>query len=39
MNQEILYLRQKICQSEILCEIEVQKVKEQWTEEVNSLKK
>jgi len=39
MNQEILYLQQQLCQSEILYEIEVQKLKEQWTEEVNSLKK
>jgi len=39
MKQEIVYLWQQLCQSEILGEIAVQEVKEQWMEEVNSLKK
>ena len=39
MKQEIADLRQQLCQSDILAEIAIQEVKEQWTKEFNSLKK
>ena len=39
LRQEVVDLQQERVQSEILAEIVIQEVKEQWTKEVNSLKK
>jgi len=39
LRQEVVDLQQERVQSEILAEIAIQEVKEQWTKEVNSLKK